>query len=717
MPNHLENESSPYLLLHKENPVDWYPWGEEALARARREGLPIFLSVGYSTCYWCHVMERESFSNESIAALMNERFVNIKVDREERPDLDEIYMVATQLATGQGGWPNSVFLTPDLEPFYAGTYFPPVDAHGRPGFPTVLTSLSDAWRDRKEEVKEQAASLAAAIRRYLGERGEPLPTPPQPELAERSYLALERRFDSRYGGFGQAPKFPTPSNLFLLREMRGEHRRAEEMLARTLDRMARGGIYDQLGGGFHRYATDERWLVPHFEKMLYDNGLLLEAYAHRWRDVQDPEAARIARETVGFLAAEMTGPEGELWSALDAETDGMEGAYYVWTRGELQEVLDQEDFAFLAPLLGFDGSPFFEGEHYVLHLPVPLAEQASKRRTTREELLAEMEPLRERLLATRRERPAPNVDDKVLTDWSGLAIAGLATAGQCLGETPMLERAEAATEFILSRLRPAGELHHSWRDGRLGPLAFLSDYAYFVKGLLALAAGDEAERWLNLAVELTEEQISRLGDPLGGYFAAAESSELLARSKDIFDGATPSANGVAVLNLLELADATGERRWLEEADRALRALGGVATQQPEAARTMSLAARRRDRRAAEKGEEDPVAVQLSVDSAGEDGWAPFSLALSIAPGWHVATEDPASRYSRPTTLRGIGTDLRHLAFPPGRVLDDGPDAPLVWEGTVTIEGELKPDADPRIEISVQPCAGERCLLPTVLVAT
>ena len=361
--NRLAGESSPYLLLHQHNPVDWYPWGPEALEKARREDKPIFLSVGYSTCYWCHVMERESFSDPETAELMNREFVNIKLDREERPDLDEIYMTATQILAEQGGWPNSVFLTPELKPFYAGTYFPPDDRYGRPGFRHVLEDLATAWRTRRPDVNEQAEEVARAMGRYLEE-----PRPSRARAARRrrdlpgSRLPRPAASTAQWGGFGSAPKFPTPSNLYLLLELVEEREEAGQMLTATLDQMARGGIYDQLGGGFHRYATDREWKIPHFEKMLYDNGFLLELYAREHARTGDPQAARIVRETAAWVEREMTSPEGAFWSAIDAETHGHEGAFYVWTVEELREVLGEEDFTFLAPHPGLRRTPFLRGD-------------------------------------------------------------------------------------------------------------------------------------------------------------------------------------------------------------------------------------------------------------------------------------------------------------------------------------------------------------------
>ncbi len=602
--NRLAAESSPYLRLHAHNPVDWYPWGDEALERARREAKPIFLSIGYSTCYWCHVMERESFSDPEIARLMNEHFVSVKVDREERPDVDEVYMTATQILAGQGGWPNSVFLTPALEPFYAGTYFPPDDRYERPGFRAVLAGLAGAWKDRRSEVHAQAGEVAQAMKRILEERFEPGAEPAGADVAERAYQALLRTYDPVQGGFGTAPKFPTPANLYLLHELAGaaEAEQAGAMLGRTLDAMARGGIYDQLGGGFHRYATDGAWRVPHFEKMLYDNGSLLELYALEHERTGAPEPARIARETAAFLERELALPGdggGAFWSAIDAETGGREGAFYVWTAAELRAVLGEEDYPFLAPIYGFDGPPFFEDEAYVLHLPAALAEQAARRKTSREELLAEIEPLRRRLFEARSARPRPATDDKVLADWNGMAIRGLAVAGRALGEPALVALAERAADWIWEAMRPGGRtLLHAVRavSGGAGVTghvpAFLSDYAFLVRALLGLHEVSGEARFLERAVALTDEQQERLAHPDGGFYNAAERPDLLFRSQEIFDGATPAANGVAALNFLELARRTGEGRFAEHAERLLGAYAPVVDQAPEAARMLALATAR-----------------------------------------------------------------------------------------------------------------------------
>ncbi len=745
--NRLAGESSPYLLLHQHNPVDWYPWGEEAIERARREDKPIFLSVGYSTCYWCHVMERESFSSPETAELMNREFVNVKLDREERPDLDEVYMTATQILSGQGGWPNSVFLTPDLKPFYAGTYFPPDDRHGRPGFRHVLEDLAAAWGTRRREVEDQAEEMARAMRRYLEERAQPSAEPPGGAVALRALDSLARRFDREWGGFGGAPKFPTPSNLYLLLEFAGARPEAAEMLALTLDQMARGGIYDQLGGGFHRYATDREWKIPHFEKMLYDNGFLLELYAREHARTRDPQAARIVRQTADWIESEMTSPEGAFWSAIDAETHGHEGAFYVWTRDELLAALGEENFAFLAPLLGFAGPPFFEDNRYVLHLPERLEEVARRRRMALEDLLLEMSSGRVTLLFARGERERPLTDDKILADWNGMVIAGLAVAGKLLNEPSYLEMAARAADFILGTMRPAGgPLLHAWRNGHGRIAAYLGDYAFFVRGLLALHEATGEERWLRAAVDLTGEQVRRLRDSsTGGFFVAGASPDLLFRSKDVFDGATPSGNAVAVLNLIDLARRTGDLGWRAEARMALCAFGAVIESHPDAVRMLALAVHRyhetgagpeeaeaeygEARAARERGAdaagvskleheaERIVASRLTWEGEGSDGWRPFRLVLDIAAGWHLQANPASEDYLVATELKGEGECRLRVRYPEGeRFPSRFSQQPIaVYTGRVEIAGEISGTA--RFTLTYQPCDETRCLPPVTRALT
>jgi len=711
--------------------------------------------VGYSTCYWCHVMERESFSDPAIAEAMNRGFVNVKVDREERPDLDEIYMTATQILTGHGGWPNSVFLTPDLKPFYAGTYFPPEDRYGRPGFASLVRDLEEAWEKRRTEVEGQAEELTGAMRRYVEERAQPGTAPPPADVFERALTGLGKRFDTEWAGFGGAPKFPTPSNLWLLlAAAEGGDRlapAAADMLHASLDQMARGGIFDQLGGGFHRYATDRAWRVPHFEKMLYDNGLLLEVYAREHGRTKDPEMARVVRETVAFLEREMSLDGGGFASAIDAETEGREGAYYVWRRQELMDVLGAEDFEFAAPLLGFAGVPFFEDEFFVLHLPERLDVQAKRRRTSREDLLAELDPLREKLLDARYQRPRPLTDDKVLADWNGMAIRGLAVAGRLLGEAGYVGRAAAAADFVLENLRRDGRLHHAWRGGEAKVPGMLSDYVYLVRGLLGLHRASGEARWLDAAAELAEEQEEHLADGRGGYFVAEERDDLLLRSKEVFDGAVPGANAVAVLNALELAAATGgeaAQTWRHRARAALAAAAPLVEQFPDGGRAMAVAVRRwhetaveepvgaaggsvadhqeEARRAAAAAAADPdydsipnltaaavqaVAAEVVVEEAGEDGWSAFRLRLEVAEGMHLNAAEVDHPALVPTTLGMSKGELRRVEMPQGEALEQGGETLDVYRGEVEISGEVRPAAKgvPYLLLTYQACDDRRCL--------
>jgi hypothetical protein len=721
--NRLERESSPYLLAHADNPVEWFAWRDEALERSRSEDRPIFLSIGYHTCHWCHVMERESFSDPAIAELMNRHFVNIKVDREERPELDEIYMTATQILAGQGGWPNSVFLTPDLKPFFAGTYFPPADRQGMPGFPTVLRSLADAWVERRSDVEAQAEQVATVVRRSLEERelqsSGPVESEPE-EVASRAIGQLEGSFDPRWGGFGGAPKFPTPSRLLLLAEAAPSDPRAETMLATTLDRMARGGLFDQLGGGFHRYATDREWKIPHFEKMLYDNGLLLEIYARRAARTGERQPRRVVEATVGFLEREMRDPEsGAFWSALDADSDGREGAYYVWTRDELYEALGEEDFGFLAPLLGFDAPPFFEADGYVLHVPVPLADQARRRRLDEDELVAELDRVTGLLRRIREGRQRPATDDKVLADWNGMAVAGLATAGRLLGRAGWVELAAGAARAVLGPMRPDGELRHSRRAGRLGPSAFLSDYVWVIHGLLALDAASPDDGWREAAIDLAAEQERRLAAPEGGYFAAAAREDLLARSREVFDGAIPAANAVACWNWVELGRRTGEPRWRDGAARLLEAFGGLVERHAGAGDGLLVGALRHraaldEREVGAPGRvartleaEARRALEVSLDpgegaSAGE--WRELRLRLVPAAGWRIAGPLGAG----PPELVGRDLPLEPPEWPSEAA--EGLSAPV----TLTLRVGPRRGGEGRLILRYGACDRSRCLPPVHL---
>ncbi len=732
-PNRLIHESSPYLRLHAYNPVEWYPWGEEALARARREDKPIFLSVGYSTCYWCHVMEREVFSNPEIAELMNRWFISIKVDREERPDLDEIYMTATQLLTRHGGWPNSVFLTPDLEPFFAGTYFPPEDRYGRPGFPTVLEGLHRAWSERRPEVAAQARRVAEALKQGLAGKDEAAGEVPAARAATAAVSQLKGRYDGQHGGFGRGHKFPSPSNLFLLwRVAEAGDERAGEMVVETLRKMGRGAIYDQLDGGFHRYTLDAAWRIPHFEKMLYDNAHLGELLAVTAVANDDPELERLARGTFDFVLREMTLPNGAFKSAIDAETDGVEGAYYIWTREELEAALGEEGFELLAPIYGFGGEPNVEDDHYTLYLTDSLAAHARRLGLSRRELLERLEPHLERLRRVRSRRPFPLVDDKVLADWNGMMIAALARGGERLAEERYVEAARKAASFLLTLRDGDGVQLHAWRNGEAKIRAFLDDYAFLVRGLLALAEVTGEERWLREAERLSGELERRLRDPRGGYFMSEGKPDLLLRVRSTSDGAIPSGNGIAVLNLLRIAERTGRAIYRERAAAALKAFGPDLEAYPAAAPTVALAVHRYRstpsaatiRLAARTSASETIEglaeeiVRAAATLAGEpavDGWRPIRVSLEIRDGWHVNANPASLDFLIPTQIEGR---LRQVVYPPGETFrfSFAEEELSVYSGRTTIRGQVGPD-EPSLRLIYQACDDRRCLPPVTETLT
>jgi uncharacterized protein len=577
--NRLAHETSPYLLQHAGNPVDWYPWGNEAFEKARAEGKPVLLSIGYSTCHWCHVMAHESFEDEAVAALMNERFVNIKVDREERPDVDSVYMTFTQAMTGQGGWPMTVFLTPDREPFYAGTYFPPDDAHGRPGFRRLLENIARAWSEDPARVAASASDATAKIRAALERQAVSTPPDPvTPALAEQAVDRFRGAFDEQWGGFGRAPKFPSPGNLeFLLmyHARAGEDRRgpnALEMALQTLRRMAAGGIYDHLGGGFSRYSVDAQWLVPHFEKMLYDNAQLVRVYLHAWQLTGEPRFERVVRETLAYLEREMLAPEGGLYSAQDADSEGIEGKFFVWTPDEVEAALG-DDAALFNAVFNVTYGGNFEDPHHpefgrrtVLSRPRPLATVARDFGMAEPELETKVEEMRARMFEVREQRVHPGRDDKVLTSWNGLALAALAEGGRILGDEHYLDLARRNAAFVRERLwSDDGRLLHSYKDGVAKIDGLLEDYVYYGLGLVDLyrATGDLAHlEWARALFEVARE---RFHDPQGGGFfeAPADGETLILRQKPLFDAATPSGNGAMALLGFWLGRYYGRREWEE----------------------------------------------------------------------------------------------------------------------------------------------------------
>jgi len=581
MPNRLAQETSPYLLQHQNNPVDWYPWGEEALARARDEDRPILLSVGYSACHWCHVMERESFEDPETATYMNEHFVPVKVDREERPDVDAIYMEAVQSMTGHGGWPMTVFLDPDGVPFYGGTYFPPDEGRGMPSFRMVMEAVVDAFETKREAIRERAPE----VRQRLGALGAVEPRPGAVGEAELAAAAerLLAAADRQYGGFGGAPKFPPASSLELLLA-RGE----TAVVRETLDAMLAGGIYDQLGGGFARYAVDRVWLVPHFEKMLYDNGLLATAYLHGWQAFGEERYRRVCEETLDWMLREMRGPEGGFYSALDADSEGEEGKFYVWFPEEIRAALGEEDAAPLLEFYGVSERGNFEGAN-ILHR----AQGAAAPKPPG------LDAARARLLAAREERIRPGLDDKRLLSWNALAISALAEAGAVLGRDDYLEAARRCAEFVWEQMRDdAGHLLRTYKDGEARLNAYLEDHAFLLEALLTLYEASLEPRWYEAAVATAEAMLDRFADPeRGGFFTTSvDHQELIVRRKDVGDHPIPSGNSAAALGLLRLAALSGERRYREAAEDIFALFAKPATEHPDSfahlLRAMDFAAAR-----------------------------------------------------------------------------------------------------------------------------
>ncbi len=573
MPNRLADSTSPYLLQHQENPVDWYPWGDEALARARAEDKPIFLSIGYAACHWCHVMAHESFEDAATAALMNALFVNIKVDREERPDLDSIYMSAVVALTGQGGWPMSVFLTPDGAPFFAGTYFPPTPRHGLPAFTQVLRGVSEAWVQRRAEVIGGSADILQHLRSSTLAAPEPsLPTHDDLSAAVR---ALWQTFDGRLGGWGGAPKFPQPMTIEYLLRYRVLTGDAVplDMASQTLRAMVRGGLYDQLGGGFHRYSVDARWLVPHFEKMLYDNAQLARVYLHAWQLTGDLEFRRAATETFDYVLREMTDPAGGFYASQDADSEGEEGKFFVWSEAEIDAVL-AEDSALFKHVYGVTPGGNFEGQT-ILSVAEPIDEAATRFGLSTEAAEDSIARSQAALFARREARVRPGRDDKVLASWNGLMLSALAEAGAALEHVGYLAAACRTADFLLAEMRATdGRLRRSWRRGVAHLNGYLEDYAAVAEGLLALYQATFVERYFVAARELVDTALTHFADPAGGFFDTADDHEaLVLRPKDVQDNATPSGSALMTTVLLKLAAYTGDTRYT---DAALGALAAVA---------------------------------------------------------------------------------------------------------------------------------------------
>jgi len=772
--NALANQTSPYLLQHAHNPVDWHPWGQAAFDLAKRTGKPIFLSIGYSTCYWCHVMERQVFENPKLAALLNEHCINIKVDREERPDVDDIYMAAVQLMTGRGGWPMSLFLTPPgaggqddpgLKPFWAGTYIPPEPRHGMPGFGQVVESLSNAWKTQRQEVIGQANQVAQAVRDHLskGEGQAPLDS----GMVQRAAQQLMGMYDATDGGFGGAPKFPQPGNLlFLLKVYQNNpNEKLWAALAYTLERMARGGMYDQVGGGFHRYSTDEKWLVPHFEKMLYDNGQLVLAYltAQAIRPDKADKALyeRVIRQTCDYVLREMTDGSGVFWSAQDAEVDAREGDNYLWTPKEVRDTIEDTELAQLAVrLYGLDKGTNFQDPHHrdeppsnVVYLPVRLDEVATREDMTIKQLVAAKQRIDEKLLTVRDQRKQPRTDDKSIVAWNGMMIAALARAGKALDEPRYTQAATRAASTILDHMRePAGQgrpgdaaprgLLRTMRQGEAKIPAFLEDYAFFVHGLIALHRTTGDRRWQSTAQELTRiarERFSAASKRGGGYYdTLAGQADLFVRTVSTYDGAIPSGNAQMIHNLMDLYELTSEARYLDQAVADLKSFSGSLARRGAAMvhmqhallRAIELAPGRFTEQAAVRDTDNEtrrqvvsVAVQPEViDLSG--GEAQVRVTLNIGPEYHVNAADPGLVGLIPTELELTGAPGYELdvTYPPGvtKRYPFAEDNLNVYEGTVVLEATIRRAGDvatddgqakPRLMLRYQVCTEQSCLEP------
>ena len=592
--NHLAGEKSPYLLQHQHNPVDWYPWGEAAFSKARAEKKPIFLSVGYSTCHWCHVMERESFENEATARFLNEHFVSIKVDREERPDVDRIYMTFVQATTGQGGWPMSVFLTPDLKPFFGGTYFPPTSRFGQPGFMDLLSQIQNLWSSKQGELQKSADTMVQKLQEATTQSDSD-----KSELSPSELLTavtqLKAGYDAVNGGFGSAPKFPHPSQLLLLLSYGASHgdQEAIRMVLHTCDTMAAGGIHDQLGGGFARYSTDKAWLVPHFEKMLYDNALLARLYIEAYQMSGDPKYAGTVRDILQYVLHDMTDPEGGFYSAEDADSEGKEGKFYCWTLNEMTHILSPDELAVAIRVFGVTQEGNFVDHSDPNPLPGQnvLSLQLQSLKPADNKLLL---PAKDKLLAVRSHRVRPHRDDKILSSWNGLMLGAFAQAYAVLGDEAYRDDAQRNLAFLLHRMwdQETRTLYHRWRDGERDSVQLLSAYAFLLSGVIDLYEATLDPDTLVFAVDLTDAMMTRFYDPANGGFwqSGSENKALILRTKEDYDGAEPAGNSVATLALLRLAEITGREDYAKAADQTLRLYAGRLREQPGALPHLLIAA-------------------------------------------------------------------------------------------------------------------------------
>ena len=650
MANRLKYESSPYLLQHAENPVDWYPWGEEALQAARDTDKPIFLSIGYAACHWCHVMARESFEDSAIAEILNERFINIKVDREERPDIDTIYMDAVVAMIGQGGWPLSVFLTPQATPFFGGTYFPPTPRHNIPSFKEILLSVDHQWRENRQQIEHAGTQMKKKIASRLLPQSKAESF--EPDGFKKASETLFHTYDWSNGGWGGAPKFPQSGVIeFLLRKHhRDGDKLALEMAVHALEHMACGGIFDQLNGGFHRYTVDAQWQIPHFEKMLYDNALLVQTFLHAWLVSRNPLLRETVEMTLDFLQQEMRHEEGGFYAAFDADSEGKEGTYYVWTEAQIRDLLDQDDLAFFTDVYRISAEGNFEGKN-VLSRIQPVDETVVSSGLSREEFTQRLDAVRAKLLKERTKRIPPAADDKVITAWNGLLLTAYAEAARALSRLDYLKTAQSLAEFLLGSLRKDGRLLRTWRDGQARHTAVLEDHAALAEGLLALYQTDFDLRWYRAAVEQAEEILANFTDPEGGFFDTRHDHEtLITRPKSFQDSPIPSGNTMAISSLLKLAAISGDTRYYDAAETVLLAMQDIAQRYP----------------------------------ASFSGWL-CNIDLALGPQMQVAIVGPPSSENYQKLTQIIHTRyLPRLVIAGGETKDQG--APVLLEGRAMLEG-------------------------------
>ena len=768
--NRLARETSPYLLLHAHNPVDWYPWGPEAFEKARKENKPIFLSIGYSSCYWCHVMERKVFMDETLAKYMNEHFVCIKVDREERPEIDDIYMTALLIylqAAGSsqgGGWPLSMFLTPDGKPIAGGTYFPPKTENGRLGFDEVMKIIDKAWKETEKEVKENAEMFAREVQRNMKPRFGLENIPLEKTLVDETAKAIRESADPQFGGLDfeqESPdtaKFPVPVKLALLQYdvQRNKNNQSQVVLDLTLEQIARGGIRDHLGGGFHRYSTDRQWLVPHFEKMLYDQAQLADVFIEAYRQTKSAEYRTAAEETLNFVLTELRDQKGGFYSALDAETDGVEGKFYVWDKAEVEKILGAESAALFKTIYGLNEPQHFE-HGYVLHRPASWEKLAESQNTTITELQMQLVPMKAKLLEARNQRKALLKDDKILTSWNGLMIRTLADAGRKLSRPEYIAAAEQAAVFVLTEMRDdQGRLQRTHRAGESKLNAYLDDYAFLIEGLLALHEATKDQKWLNASRRLMDAQIDQFWDEKGDgfFFTAHHHEELIARIKQADDTVIPSGNSVSVRNLIRLASLTGDDKYRALAEKTLKLFASVLKQRPRGmanmavalgeyldnpafadARTqadgaetentiLQVAAETPAPEAGKKREIVEAKAYLNVDKLPAGGTCEIVVFLDIQEGWHINANPAKPENLIPTKLTitsKAGIKLENVTYPKGKEfqIEGFDEAALVYEKKAILRGRLTIPADVKgamtdpLEISIryQPCNDQQCLAP------